>query len=499
MSARRALLPYAALRASLALFRKRPGLTLSLGVALFTSLGAIFCGLGIVAGPWFLCELFGLQIALGTNGPYPPKRTRAWLSAAGIQAVAVSVLGTISFLSLLALGPDVLLGGISLGAPTEAESLSVRFGVLFLAGSLVIALSVYFEYAPAILIDKGGGLHAALLESARLVAATGPFRSWITSLFAHSLQMAPGIFAISFAASNASLESTLRWGAVLMPVVSLCLALGQGMLVASYLHVRPLVTRPADVPPEAAPSKSYAFVWSLLLLGVMSGPLLVLFALTKPAPPVEGRMPEDARVVLTQRASENTVRRYLPESALELLLSHGSVAVVASDGGGVGALPLPFEDLHIEEVRAARPRRLPEGLQNGVSTDDTFALEIRIGPDHFLTTFVDEAGVRLDDSLRRRLQACLPAWAPIVLCACLLWTALWIPRALPSQANIRRKLSEQVEASAASCAQSDATGYSYQQRAELKSALRQSALLASIWLVPATLCSLWLGLWAALS
>jgi hypothetical protein len=361
----RALSPTAAFQNSVSLFRRRPWATLGLGVALLTSLAAVCCGLGIFAAPWFLCELFALQIALGTenDGP-PPPRTSAWFAAAGVQMVAVTVLFAIASLSLLALGPDVVLGGIALRAPSSAELLVRVFGVLILASALVLAVSVHFEHTPAILIDRGGGLHAAMLESARLVSETGALRTWLTSVVAHALQMAPGLLAVAFAASSATLGGTLRWGSALLPVVALCLALGQGMVVSSYLNLRDSVTDPHAVPVEAAPSKSGAFVWSLLLMCVLSGPLLVMAALAKPAPAAQQALPADARVVLSLNlarsqtgAPEPPRQLYLPGSALRLTIHPEAVAVTASDGGGVGDLPLPR--VAVAGVRAAKPARLP--------------------------------------------------------------------------------------------------------------------------------------------
>ena len=237
---------------------------------MLTSLAAVCCGLGIFAAPWFLCELFALQIGIGRDDTLPerpPKRTTSWFAAAGVQMAAVTVLGAIATLSLLAVGPDVMLGGISLGAPAGAEQLSKSLSVLLLASGLVIAVSVHFEHAPAILIDRGGGLHAAMLESARLVSETGAWRTFLTSLVAHAVQMVPGLVAIAFAASNASLGGTLRAGLVLLPVLALGLALGQGMVVSSYLNLRDLVTdpqrsRPKPPRPRAVRSCGACCSWS---------------------------------------------------------------------------------------------------------------------------------------------------------------------------------------------------------------------------------------------
>jgi hypothetical protein len=353
-----------------------------------------------------------------------------------------------------------------------------------------MAVSVHFEHAPAILIDRGGGLHGALLESARLVSESGALRSWLTSLVAHAVQMVPGLVAVALATSNASLGATLRGGLVLLPVLAVGLALGQGMVVSSYLNLRDQVTDPSAVPPEAAPSKSGTFVWSLLLLCVVTGPLLVMLSLAKPSAPLAQPMPADARIVFETKATGDGLKSkqlYLPESALSLVLGPESVALVASDGGGVGDLPIPKAPWR--RVRAARPRQLPEDLKLLASADGTFVVEVTLDDGRTYSAWIDEAGVRLDDSLFRRLSALLPAWTALALASCLLWTALWIPYALPPQARIRRELS----------LKGTHHPLDEEHRTRLKAALRRRALLASLWLVPAAVCSLWLGLWAALA
>ena len=408
--------------------------TLGLGGALLTSLAAVCCGLGIFAAPWFLCELFALQIGIGradtllAGGPgpeRPPKRTTSWFAAAGVQMAAVTVLGAIATLSLLALGPDVMLGGISLGAPAGAEQLLKSLGVLLLASSLVIAVSVHFEHAPAILIDSRRRPARGDARERATGLETGALRTWLTSLVAHAVQMVPGLVAVAFAASNASLGGTLRAGLVLLPVLALGLALGQGMVVSSYLNLRDLVTDPSAVPAEAAPSKSGAFVWSLLLLVILSGPSLVIVALAKPAAPASLALPADARVVFSAKDPEKVRQFYLPESALSVVLGPDSVGLVASDGGGVGTLPIPRAP--VASVRAARPRQLPTDIRQGAPADSTFVVEVVLRDGRRFTSWIDEAGVRLDDSLYRRLSALLPSWAALGLAGCLVWTALWIP------------------------------------------------------------------------
>src|SRR5688572_28924698 len=103
----RALGPTEALRESWRLFRLRPVAILALGLALLTSLLAVCCGLGVIAAPWFLCELFAVQIALGSG--QRPARTRTWLWASFVQMVAVMLPCAVVGLTLLSIGPDVVL------------------------------------------------------------------------------------------------------------------------------------------------------------------------------------------------------------------------------------------------------------------------------------------------------------------------------------------------------------------------------------------------------
>jgi hypothetical protein len=361
-------------------------------------------------------------------------------------------------------------------------------GVLLLAGSLAIALSVHFQHAPAILIERGGGVHAALLESARLVAETGAFRTWLTSFAAHGLQTAPALAAVALAATHASLRGTLLWGIALLPAVAVSLVVGQGMVVASYLPLRSLVTDPAQVPAEASLSKSGTFLWSLLLAGVLAGPLLVSAALTKPAQPAAGALPSDTHLLLDLEARDAPVERYIPDTALRLRVDARSVSVAASDGGGVGKLPLPTGKL--TRVRAAHVHELPANTGPRPPGSSVFALEVSLRNGRRYTTWLDETGERLDDSLTRRFEALLPPWAPLALLLCLVWTALWIARALPPQARMRRQISEQT-----------ATGHAISSTAqceEMRAALRRRALSAALWLLPAAALSLTLGLWAAL-
>jgi hypothetical protein len=465
----RALGPTDAFRESWRLFRLRPVAILALGLALLTSLLAVCCGLGVIAAPWFLCELFAVQIALGSG--QRPARTRTWLWAGFVQMVAVMLLCAVVGLTLLSIGPDVVLSVL----------------VWIVAGSLTLALTVYFQHAPSILLDRGGSLPGALLESARLVAESGVFRTWFTSSLAHALSLGPVVIGVASAAAFGTLASTVSLGLALLPVAALCLALGQGMVVASYVALRDHTLDVARSPVEARRSRSRALLWCLLLFGVLTGPVAVSAALLSPAVPEASTPASSGEPLLILTASEAGTQRFIPDSAVELHVSPRHVHVDAGGGGGSGAIPLG--GARVEEVRVRRvaPSDGQTARADALLDDASFALDIRLAGGRSITTTIDAAGVRLDDSFDRRLSALLPRWAIAALAACLIWTALWVGRSLPAQGRVRMRL--------IALWLGAEHGAPW---AELAATLRQKELAAALWLMPAALGSLAIGLWAAL-
>jgi hypothetical protein len=480
----RALGPGAAFRESLALFLRRPLATLALGLALLSSLLAVCCGLGVVAAPWFLGELFALQIALGTG--VRVVRTRAWLWAFAVQMVAVLILCAMVGLTLLSVGPDVVVGGSHENTASLASGVLRSIGLWLVAGGFTLVLTVYFEHVPALLLDRGGPLTAAMLESARLVAESGMLRTWFTSGIAHGLQLAPIVIGVAVTAAFGTLSSTMIWALFLLPLAALSLALGQGMVVASYLALRPHALDPARVPKQARLSTSRALLWTILLLCVLSGPLTVSGALSRPAQPRPGTPAQDGDLLDAFVATGQAKERFVTNTALTLQVSEARVRVKASDGGGAGTIPLPHVAVH--SVRVLRPSTLPDEIRRDGLGTSIFAIEIALRDGRRFTTWVDDAGVRLDDSLTRRLSSLVPPWMMLALAGCLVWTAIWVALALPPQGRLRKRLSEQLSA----CDDHPSVS------GELDRLLRRSALWAAAWLAPPAFTSLAIGLWAAL-
>src|SRR6201999_705944 len=101
-----------------------------------------------------------------------------------------------------------------------------------------------------------------------------------------------------------------------------------------------------------------------------------------------GSAPEGELLSVLTPTRAKAARVVLPDTALEIRATTRALSVAASDGGGAGRLPLTAAE-PIEQVRVLRIR-------------DAFALELKQGGELYVT-FVDRAGVRLDDDLRVRL------------------------------------------------------------------------------------------------
>jgi hypothetical protein len=508
-----ALGPLAALRASLTLLKQRPYASLALGLALYTSSISVCCGFGVIATPWFACELLALMLSTGLGRPLP--RSRSWLWAGLIQMFTVIVLTSVAALALMSFG---VLGGHP--SPLRAgHGLWVQLGegllVGAVAGALVLSLTVYFEHAPSILIERGGGFTAALLESARLVSLHGVVRTWMTSALARGLPLLGGVLITAFLTLGVSWATTLLFLFLLVPLLVMFMLMGQGMLAAAYLHLREQVTDPRQVPFGGEPSKRGTAVWTVLLSCVALGPVLVTASLLKPSVPRAEVAPPERETLLSVEVHDERPRTlYVPHSALRLVVSSGAVRVIASDGGGAGDIPLPspaVRSVHVARMRS--PLSFPRG-------ETTLALGIELSDGRIVTTWLDEAGVRLDDTWERRLSLRLSPWAAGLLVLCFAWTTLWIARTLPPQARIRRKLSSRratdpdliALARAASAALAPPTGapvsadaaagtpvrgIEHEQR--LRAALRARVIAAAIWLLPPALGSVAIGLSALLA
>jgi hypothetical protein len=463
----RALSPVEALRAALGLIGASKGAVLALGFSLYASLVAVCCGLGVFAAPFFLCELWALLIANGTGNEVP--RSRAWVAAGLIQALAVLVTWSVLLVALCVLRPELVTGGSMDFSGDRMATLLQALVAMNVAGALVIGVSVHVQYAPAILLERGGSAVSAVLESARLVQESSALRTFFTSGLAHALQAGVPLVGTTLLTTLPSSWSMALYGMLLLPASVGALLVGQAMVVASYLNVRPHITE-HDLSALCRTSAGL-LVGLSLLLGTLAGPVAVSFAALKPAEAEPGAalLPDD--VMLRLGPSEAFAERFIEHTALSVRLDHGRVSVLAGDGGGAGHVPT---DGPVRQVRVARA----QPVQQRATAELNFAIELRLEDGRVLVTQIDEAGVRRDDSIERRVASRLRVVPALMLLFALVWAAAWVARTLPAQARLLQHFERRRSA--------DPT-------LDLR-VLRARSFTLALWLAPATAASWWVAM-----
>ena len=380
----------AALAASARMLRTRPWASLALGAAVVLSLLSVCCGVGLFTTPWFMCELFALQLALCTGQNV--RRAAAYVPAGMILLGAVLMVSAVGAISLLGASTSMSIEPLPLDS---LGNVSRSAGVAALLSSVVALLVVVpLLYAPLFLIEQRTSFDVALVESVRLMVARGVFASVRLSLSAHLLQVSPLILGALLARLiDPALSAWFALAAT--PLLCASVPIGQGMIVADYVQRRERVSRPEGLPPCAASeqlphsARLCARGWTVLIALPIASLLLLELSLWRPSHIPEGSAPPGEPVATLTPRDARLQRVLLPDTALEVAASTYEVRVAASDGGGAGVLPLAAASA-IEVVRVVRVR-------------DAFAIELTQGARRYVT-LIDRAGVRLDDDLRARLM-----------------------------------------------------------------------------------------------
>jgi hypothetical protein len=399
--------------ASLRLLRARGVVTLALGAAVVLSLLSVCCGIGLVTTPWFLCELFALQLAFCTGRPIV--RGLSFIPAGLVMLVAVLLVSAVAWITLLGTGPE-------LSNPTPRlfnfTTLMRSGGFYALASSGIALLAIApLLYAPLILIEQQRPFDAALLESVRLVMTRGVFANLVLSLSAHAVQVMPLLIATALALLlEPSLLSLFALCAA--PLLCASVPLGQGMIVWTYTQVREV---PEPVPVEVDPSVlaalrstgAHARTWTVLIALPIVSLVVIGLSLVRPSRVPLGKAPAGELLAVLTPEGAHTARTVLPDTALEISATRYELQVAASDGGGAGRLPLRAA-APIERVRIVRVR-------------DAYALELTQAGRSYVT-WIDRAGVRLDDELRvRLLDRVSPLQLLVVLCALFATGVITVP------------------------------------------------------------------------
>jgi hypothetical protein len=385
--------------ASLALLRKRPVVLPALGAAIVFSLSSICCGIGLFTTPWFICELFATQLALCTG--QPALHSRSWIPAGLILLGAVLLVMGTSSLTLLGASPEL---------PPDGAQLS-GIGTLMRSGSFYAAISstlsllfiVPVLYAPLVLIDRRAGFEEALLESVRIVVRRGVFASLTLSLAANLVQFSPLLFASAWAlwGTRSGLPQAILIAA---PLLCITVPLGQGMIIWVYTHFRAqsqadepsgpvrTVASPHTPRTEAALQtiSRWVRIWTVVVTLPIAAVLGVGLSLLRPSALSPGPGPAGGELVADLVPKSDQVKRAaLDNTSLELSVRPERLSIAAADGGGTGELSL-HDPAPITHVRVVRVR-------------NAFAVEVSQG-DVMSSTWIDRAGVRLDDDLRARLM-----------------------------------------------------------------------------------------------
>lgn len=374
------------------LVRAHPLTLFALGAAVAVSIASICCGVGLIASPWLACELLALLLGVERGQAVP--RSRAWLAAGAVLALVVLLAASLVWVVLLGIGPEfssALDGQGDLGVGTQALELALLAAITGLV-ALRIALPVLFM--PLVLLDVGGNLGGALLESARLVSRRGTLRTFGLSVVANAICVAPMVLVpLSLALGGGHVLSPLAI-ALVVGLSALSVPLGQAWVVAAYGEVRAEIVAPSAVADSVGVPPTLTAFWSFHALAPLVALALVSTAMLRPSTLSTGSPSRDEAAHELVIATEESALT-LPSTGLVLRASRARVAIDATDGGGAGTLPLPRG----AEVGRVRVFEEAEGFRAELSPP------ARAGEDPRRPWVVrfDYAGVRTDDALTARL------------------------------------------------------------------------------------------------
>lgn len=431
--------PRDSVRASLSLLRAHPVISISLGAAIVISLCSVCTGLGAIAGPWFVCELYGVQLAVITGARR--MRSSAWARAALVVFATVLVVAATGWLSALTFGT----ADSSWDAGEEplpwAETLK---RVAYVAGSTTLAVGFIapFLYAPLILIDRGGRIGGAGVESAYLVLSGGVMRHLALAFVIYAFQMSPALLTAMIVARTFERAATPIGFALAVPLVAITIPLGQGILTASYVSMRSRLASPRAVIARGVPPRSlaglvavviFAPIVTLLMLGLCAIPpspaglVGVRASDERDGPEVEQVLALDLRDRAPGAASfevrDTTLRIAIEGSRVSIWSGRDRTEEVPRSWGGAA-----IESLRVARLRSGRYR-----IELGGA-----------GLRHFVV--VDGAGMRTDDAIRDRLEAFIPTWAAYTMLAAFAACGVLLVRVLAPLGALRAEGEGSLEA-----------------------------------------------------
>lgn len=376
------------LRGSIDLVRRHPVVSLGIGAAVVLSLVAVPTGLGAIVAPWFVCELFAVQ--LETRGEAAQERGRGWALAAIVVLCTVVVIALAGWIAALGFGPDVSTADRAY-APLPLPEALRRGGLVAGTLALAVAAGTPFLYAPLVLLDRGGRLGGACLESAAMVRAGGALPHYALAFCAYALSLSPALVSMIVVARTVERAATPLGALFALPILPLTIPLGLGLITHAYLTLREVLPEPHVARSRERLAPGLVAFLAANSLAPLVGLVLIAIGGWVSSVPIEGSLPESARIVLDADARD---RLHVPSSTLEVIVDGPRAAIYAGDHDGVGWLPTFSHDA-LTHVRVATD-----------GSDFLVELAPADGASHLVR--VDRAGLRLDDSVEARLRSRAP-------------------------------------------------------------------------------------------
>lgn len=396
--------------------RAHPVIAMALGGAVLFSLASMLFGIGALTTPWFVCEIFALQLAILTDRS--ASRGVGWIRAGVVVLGMVGVVVAATWIAALAIGPDVTTADAA-ASPLPWPEAMRRVALIAMVTALAVGFIAPFIYAPLILIERGGTIGAAGLESAWLVRRGGLVRHWVLAFAAHLLPLLPALIAAVVVARTIERAATPVGVLLGLPLMTLSIPLGQGLVTAAYAESREGLSEPRWIRRASKPPRLLVGVlFGLVLIPILSVALLALGAL-RDAPPARGEAVV-GQVVL-EREVNGPLEIPIPETTLTLIVEGRELRVRAGDGAEVSPNG-PWRGA----ISSVRVRRHGDYYLIELRAEDWWVIE------------VDRAGMRTDDPVSARLSRRLPAWGLPAIALAFALSALLLVRALAPLGEIRR-------------------------------------------------------------
>lgn len=366
---------------SRALMRREALILLGLSFCLHVSFVASVCGLGLLAAPWFACELFAFLL-VGMGASKAVRRHRGWFVAGALfLGLQLLILTGVTFAWI----------GLSTSAPLQGAAaahdvVAIRPLLVFVS-ALVAALgvSIPLTFVPHHLLAGRMSALQALADGLRDARRIGFAKLYQMVLLTQLVQLTP-YFVMAVLVTWIWGRQAIPFGVlVLFPLQAVLLPFSQGVIASVFTQ---LSKEPNQ---QSVPAARWSDVFALALPILLC--LLSVASLLRPAPlPNEPRY-DGVPVFSSQVDGPTYISR---DGDLQVALKRGSVYLETSDGGGAGKSGRSVRSFNLEE-RA-----------------DTYVAKLQTdkGPRalHF-----DRAGVRLDDGLSDRLAGHVPEWFFILL------------------------------------------------------------------------------------